>query len=93
MAALFTTRRRVRHLPRRAGFGYRADEPAGSRRPPREKLTHFWHDHFATAIHKVGRPELLRRDEIGAACRSRGGAHWRERGAWRTIIDYCVSGA
>jgi uncharacterized protein (DUF1800 family) len=30
-----------------------------SRRPLLEKLTYFWHDHFATAIHKVGRPELM----------------------------------
>ena len=30
-----------------------------SQRPLLEKLTYFWHDHFATAIHKVGRPELM----------------------------------
>ena len=30
-----------------------------SRRPLLEKLTYFWHGHFATAIHKVGRPELM----------------------------------
>ena len=111
MAVLSTTRERVQHLLRRAGFGYQADELEGyvalglegsverllrpedvddsaadaavealdidleerraglwqawhvrlerSRRPLREKLTYFWHDHFATAIHKVGRPELM----------------------------------
>ena len=111
MAALSSTRRRMQHLLRRAGFGYSASEleeyvalglagaverllapeavddsaadaavaaldvdleerRAGlwqawhvrleqSRRPLLEKLTYFWHGHFATAIHKVGRPELM----------------------------------
>ena len=31
-----------------------------SRRPLLEKLTYFWHDHFATAIHKVNRAALMR---------------------------------
>jgi uncharacterized protein (DUF1800 family) len=30
-----------------------------TRRPLLEKMTYFWHDHFATAIHKVSRPSLM----------------------------------
>ena len=32
-----------------------------SRRPLLEKMTFFWHDHFATAIHKVGRADFMQR--------------------------------
>ena len=110
--AMSTTRQRVQHLLRRAGFGYRADEldqylalglegaverllapesvddsaadaevqaldlsdllekriklfqawhvrARASRRPLLEKMTYFWHDHFATAIHKVGHDDPM----------------------------------
>ena len=30
-----------------------------TKRPLLERMTHFWHDHFATAIHKVGNPGLM----------------------------------
>ncbi len=30
-----------------------------TRRPLLERMTYFWHDHFATAIHKVGNPGLM----------------------------------
>jgi uncharacterized protein (DUF1800 family) len=30
-----------------------------TRRPLLEKLTYFWHDHFATGMRKVGRPALM----------------------------------
>ena len=43
-----------------------------TRRPLLERMTYFWHDHFATALHKVGNPypmhvqnETLRRLALG----------------------------
>jgi uncharacterized protein (DUF1800 family) len=30
-----------------------------TKRPLLERMTYFWHDHFATAIHKVGNPGLM----------------------------------
>lgn len=30
-----------------------------TKRPLLEQMTYFWHDHFATAIHKVGNPGLM----------------------------------
>lgn len=32
-----------------------------TQRPLVERMTYFWHDHFATAISKVGRPQFMQR--------------------------------
>jgi len=32
--------------------------------PLREKLCLFWHDHFATSVHKVRRPDLMARQNL-----------------------------
>lgn len=39
--------------------GWWLDRMVASTNPLRERLTHFWHDHFATSIEKVRQPELM----------------------------------
>ena len=46
-----------------------------TQRPLLEQLTTFWHDHFATAIHKVGKPELMHLQNQTMRARALGSFH------------------
>ncbi len=52
-------RNELRRLGREAITEWWINRMATSTSPLREKLTWFWHDHFATGIHKVNEPWLM----------------------------------